>query len=79
MPCSIYNNEQFIPSQSLELVGKPVLKMSLFHLLNQGVTVDVVCREPVAGRFHADGRGEMGFAYTGWPEEDDVFGVFKEP
>ena len=53
--------------------------MSLFHLLNQGVAVDVVGREPVAGGFHAEGGGEMGFANAGRPEEYDILSVFKKP
>lgn len=54
------NDKQFVFAQSFELVRQPVFKMSLFKLLNQGVTVDVVGGKPMSGGKHAKRRSQMG-------------------
>ena len=56
------NDKQFVFAQSFELVRQPVFKMSLFKLLNQGVTVDVVGGKPMSGGKHAKRRSQMGLA-----------------
>lgn len=70
------NNEHFVLAQGPALVGQAVLKMRLFELLNEGMTVDVVGRAAVSGSNHAEGRGEMRLAHPRRAEEHDIPTVF---
>ena len=74
----LINDKHPIFSQNLELVRQAVLKMCLLELLNELVAVDIVGRETVLCRHKTQGRGQMGLAYTGRPEEYYIFSVFQK-
>ena len=75
----LVDNQEFWLAVKLQPLLDPVFGISLGQRSDQGHGLGEV--SPVAFRdgFHAQGHGQMGLAYAGRAEEDDVFAVRDEP